>query len=1154
MSKTYIAAIAVGLSILAPGVASSQTVAADFTHGHLQNPDGTATSFTWTPYLGACLTAGDGTGSIPACVGLSYYTSSQNWVGGYSGTLPDSASSGQGALRLTNGCWGNGCGAGGFNNGFNQAGAIISNFVYPTNQGIQITFKAVSYSGNSGGSGGDGADGISFFLMDGNEDAGGNVTNTNPPPYNSEWDVGAFGGSLGYTCSNVNNDSKLHPDSTIRHYDGVAGAYVGLGIDEYGNFLNGYQNSLNETGSVSTSTYGDNTATGGFFQPDRIGIRGAGSINWYDLNRNYPSDYPSGLTDSQEAAAVRNTCKTGHLWNYTPVLTGGSATDTGGTVLDYPAIMGAYQVLPSSLKIANEGAQIRGSATPITYSLKITENGLLSLSYSTGGSFRPVLTDQDIRSTNGSLPPTFRFGFAGSTGGSTNVHEILCFQAGPGSLADTSLGVNQKQASKIAAGEQAFLASYTPDTWAGDLTANNLLFDSTNQVVSVSTTANWSASCVLTGVASGKTCGPTGQTGPITAEAPATRAIITWNGTTGLPLEWTSLSTAEQNVIDQGDATPINSNRLAYLRGDRTNEINTSGVGTFRTRSGGVLGDIINSNPTWVGPPSAPYSLVWKDYLYPASSAPENGTNTYPQFISNDQTRLNVVYVGANDGMVHGFRAGSYDANHNFVNNSTTPNDGEEVLAYMPGVVFNDIHNSSDADLDYANPQYSHNYYVDATPDADDLFYANAWHTWLVGGLGAGGSAIYALDVTNPTNFSETNASSLVIGEWTPSTITCVGNTGCGSNLGNTYGTPIIRRLHNGGWGVIFGNGYGSASGDAGIYVMTVDPTTGATTFYYLSTGQAGTTDGIAFPQPADLDGDNIVDYVYAGDIKGHVWKFDLTSSNPANWAAVATPVFTEPNGNAITTKVDVTATVPAQGEPRLLVVFGTGEKTPLTLDSQPTYATTQQYLYGIWDSNMATWNAQSAVKYASVSSPPTSTPLSILQQQTLTQVTVSNVQGAVLDASNNTICWADDPSCSSNKQYGWYIALPGTNEQVIFNPIVYQGTLWVNTTMPPSNPPGVCQLATETGHTIGVSASTGGVVQHLFPLYSDASAAGELTNGSGSPFVVLAGGGAFVLTETVTANGGQISGPFTFSGRTGSTKINFQGPTGHRLTWTELR
>ncbi len=104
-----------------------------------------------------------------------------------------------------------------------------------------------------------------------------------------------------------------------------------------------------------------------------------------------------------------------------------------------------------------------------------------------------------------------------------------------------------------------------------------------------------------------------------------------------------------------------------------------------------------------------------------------------------------------------------------------------------------------------------------------------------MGGLGAGGNAIYMLDVTDPTQFQETNAASLVIGEWNPNNLTCAaGVTKCGQNLGNTYGVPVIRRLHNGDWGVIFGNGYGSATGDAGIFIMTVNPTSGAKAFYYL--------------------------------------------------------------------------------------------------------------------------------------------------------------------------------------------------------------------------------------------------------------------------------------------------------------------------------
>ena len=141
----------------------------------------------------------------------------------------------------------------------------------------------------------------------------------------------------------------------------------------------------------------------------------------------------------------------------------------------------------------------------------------------------------------------------------------------------------------------------------------------------------------------------------------------------------------------------------------------------------------------------------------------------------------------------------------------------------MPGAVVNTIHSGTNTSLDYSSPQYGHNYYVDATPGTGDLFYAGIWHTWLVGGLGPGGNAIYALDVTNPSNFSEANAATIVKGEWNSATLTCVNASNCGNNLGNTYGVPQIRRFHNGKWGAIFGNGLNSASGAAGIFVMMVD-------------------------------------------------------------------------------------------------------------------------------------------------------------------------------------------------------------------------------------------------------------------------------------------------------------------------------------------
>src|SRR5450631_4278568 len=247
MKTNYSFAVwAIVLAGLAPVAGWGQVVVTDdFTAG--------SATASWKSFNGACLTAGNGSGTIPACVGLPYYT--ETLVGGANGTLPDP--SGSGALRFTNGSPG----------GYHQNGAIVldPSQAFPTNKGVQVTFTTVTYRGDSGGAGGDGADGISFFLMDG----------TVAP------DLGAFGGSLAYTCSNTNNDPTLRPDGTQRGYDGLVGAYLGIGIDEYGNFLNG----TFITGTGAAAPRPDNTASGYGYVPGRIGMRGAGNVAWRYLNQ-----------------------------------------------------------------------------------------------------------------------------------------------------------------------------------------------------------------------------------------------------------------------------------------------------------------------------------------------------------------------------------------------------------------------------------------------------------------------------------------------------------------------------------------------------------------------------------------------------------------------------------------------------------------------------------------------------------------------------------------------------------------------------------------------------------------------------------------------------------------------------------------------------
>jgi type IV pilus assembly protein PilY1 len=1220
MNKQFsITAAAALVAAALSSVGHAQTVATeDFT--------GASTANSWYYYNGACLTAGTsaGTGTpgvtaglIPSCKSIlnSYYQLQRDGdpvlVGGQADTGPTSHSPGwrdpvgQGALRFTNG----------YPYGHNENGAIVSSTPFNAGQGVQITFKTVTYRGDSGGAGADGADGMSFYLIDATQFP---ATPATGPTWNG---IGSWGGSLGYTCSNANPP-----------YDGLVGAYIGLGIDEYGNFLNGVGLMPPIAGYVTPGASGDNTALGYGYQPQRIGLRGAGNVSWAYLSRTYPNYYtPATLnTAGLQQAAVQKTCKTGSVWDYsasasTPTL----VTNPAPALYDYAPIPAAFSVLPAKQIAGEYGAGVysrsNANAVPIFYNLTITQDGLLSLSYALAGSpaYTSIIKDRSIAATNAipSLPSSLYFGFAGSSGGSTNIHEIMCFKAAPATQSANSAAVSQQLATKIQGGAQIYFSYYNPTDWTGNLTANGLV--DTAGVLTINSLANWDAQCVLTGIAATMTCPTTGVSGPTAPESPTTgalgRVMLTWNGNdtpampgnAGIPFEWptigTGITASEQATIDAGDVPANTGNRVNYLRGDRTNEINNAGVGLFRKRDG-ILGDIVDSSPAWVGPPTAPYSLKWKNRYIGTDALLENTGQSYSSFQSLEQSRLNVVYVGANDGFLHGFESGSEDSMGNVVATTSTgystPNDGEEVLAYMPGAVLQSIHQysanpavePSDASVDYSNSLYTHNFYVDAPPGTGDLFYAGVWHTWLVGGLGAGGPAIYALDITNPSNsatnpsariFSEGNAAALVKGEWSSATISCVGNATCGNNMGNTYGTPLIRRLHNGAWGAIFGNGYGSVTGDAGIFVMTVDPAAGGISFYYLSTGTGtGTTaspcasncDGIAYVTSADLDGDHITDYVYAGDLNGNVWRFDLTNCSPNSttatctgtpWGVTPGPLFKALSSagvaQPITTPIVLASAVLAGTSPSLMLSFGTGQRTQFTVSSPVTYATGTQTLYGVWDWNFGTWNANSAFANASLTaaqaatrtglSAPYTLQRSLLQRQTY----VAGATAGTVDTSNTPITWMQCSASCNSGQFGWYADLPGTNEQIVSTATPYQQGLAVNSTIPANNAILSCISNTDSGVTYLISPITGGTFTSItspgtlssgfFNNNHDSNMVGLTTNETGALTVVNTNEGTTWLV------GQSIVPPAAGQPPVQPVQINLPpNVTVNRKTWVQLR
>lgn len=1170
------------------------------TTSYKENFTGATTNNSWNFFNGACLTAGTSSGSISpgqinACAALkasgSYYNG-VTLVGGTNGSIPGTDPTLGGALRFTN-------------SSNSESGAIVSNFTFPLSaQGIEVTFTTESYHGDGGGCGAstcghDGADGISFFLEDASQPA----------------DLGGLGGSLAYSCSNSNYDGTLRANGHSRGNDGLVGGYLGVGIDEYGNFLNP----------------GDNSATGPGLQYNRIGLRGAGVVGWSWLNAHYPQYYPSSLADSQRGSAVRATCASGVVMNYNSASTsysyGAQVTSNGRTtpVADYAAL--SYSVLPAGLQIANESALYRGDGStaqltskygvPITYSLKITPQGLLTLSYSyDGGASQPVITGTNIVISNGVLPANVYFGFAASTGGSNNIHEIMCFQAIPQTTSQSSVSGNQKQAAQVVQGSQVYFAFYDPTTAAGSVTSVSLFIDASNNAY-LAANANWDASCVLTGIgAAPATCARTSVPGPTAAEPPNTRTMLTYNtassSTIGIPFEWSTLPTAYQTALDTGDGGAPTAYRLNYLRGDRANEQNSLGQGAltatgYRDRIS-VLGDIIDSSPTWVGPPSAPYPTKWVD-AYNGGTMPENSGQTYAAFTKLEQSRMNLVYSGANDGFLHGFRTGFYDAVNNYVGigNGTgfvgTFNDGQELIAYMPAYVLNKIQTTTESN-NYSSPQYGHAFDVDATPGVGEVFFNGNWHTYLLGGLGAGGAAIYALNITNPVDltiisdpvFAESNAASLVVGEWstttngsaTSSSLICTNTTStvnsasnCGYNLGNTYGTPQIRRFHSGNWGAIFGNGFGSSSGDGGIYVMLLNATTGKPTFYYLSTKTAGTSNGIAYVTAADLDGDHVADFVYAGDLLGNLWRFDLTSSDPTQWAVTSYPgtggALYSTGGQPITTQVSVLAVNLTGNNQRLLLEFGTGQQIAQSNASAATYSTAQQSIYGIWDWNLAAWNAKTATAYAVLpfggfAAPTGAVSASQLQLQAYSDVSSTGVDYRTF-ATNNAICWAGNTGCTTTAkgQFGWYLnldygtsnasdvnSLPGSvktapvvYEQVIYSPVLVGDALLVNTTIPPAASYTTCFAATAGGYTMAINPSTGAA----FPKTVFGN---KTTTAFNYSAVALSGTGTPLVVSTrvnCTVNCNDFLVTQTVSGAPTATAVSL--PTniqGTRLTWIQKR
>ncbi len=461
-----------------------------------------------------------------------------------------------------------------------------------------------------------------------------------------------------------------------------------------------------------------------------------------------------------------------------------------------------------------------------------------------------------------------------------------------------------------------------------------------------------------------------------------------------------------------------------------------------------------------------------------------------PAYVSENDT----LFVGANDGMLHAF-------------NATT---GVEQFAYVPSAVLPRIANLT-------NPSYTHEYFVDG-----DIAVSSRTQTpsnnYLVATLGRGGKGIFALNVTTPSSFG----SGSLLWEYFNST---------DNDLGYMLGAPIIAKMNDGSVVAIVANGYNSTSGNAVLYIF--DLATGSI-IRKFDTG-VGSDNGLAAPGVYDADNDGDIDVIYAGDLKGNLWKFDVSSNTSSAWGFAfmsgTTPlpffIATDSLGNRqpITAPVSVAknsvTTDPNYGKRFIFVGTGSYFRNGDTADKSV------QSLYGLIDQNYQITGRSNL------------TQRSIQLESTLNSKPVRVFSGATTG--------------DMTSKDGWYLDLKtaggvAEGERIVTAAQAYQlaePTLIFSSIIPIDDP---CQPGGR-GYVNALNPFTGGRLSNgFFDLNADKNFANDLAGGYNVGSVDL---GIGMPSQPKIVGGRLVVGGS--SGKIGDIEINTGAKKTRRISWREI-
>lgn len=458
------------------------------------------------------------------------------------------------------------------------------------------------------------------------------------------------------------------------------------------------------------------------------------------------------------------------------------------------------------------------------------------------------------------------------------------------------------------------------------------------------------------------------------------RNITSWNSETDNAIDFQSSQLSEPQKRELGSI-----NVLSYLRGDSTLEA-AQKIGNFRNRSSS-LGDIVNSVPIYVKN---------ADFGYTALPKIQGGGIVYRDFQMRKHSRKAMLYVGANDGMLHGFDAVT----------------GAERFAYVPHALFPYL-----SALSHPDYVLKHRYFVDGQLTEGDAYFSRetastpVWKTIVLGTTGAGARSVFALDVSAPALLS---AKSVM---WERSDVVSGGI--IDHDMGHVLGEAAVVRLRSGQWAALYGNGYDSKNKKAVLYLVNI---TDGSLIRKIQTEQGGLQGPNGLSTPAlQFNSHREVIAAYAGDLRGNIWKFDLESTNAKAWGVAyhGRPLYvaTDPDGKPQPIVAQpVMARHPNGGR---MIMFGTGK----LFEVDDPFDTQFQTITAIWE------QADPADRASTIEGRYQ------LQQQTLSPITGGRI------ISKNPVNW--------NNRRGWYVDLPDRGERVVGKLQMINGLLVILTYTP---------------------------------------------------------------------------------------------------------